>query len=56
VAAGEAFTTTLVFDLPPGVEHPRLVLTEGPPAERAPELFLIGDEDSFLHRKTVFAL
>ena len=56
LAAGEAFETTLVFDVPSDAPAPRLAVTEGIWAERLVELLLIGDEDSFLHKRTVFAL
>jgi len=54
--AGQSYTTTLVFDVSPDVTSPRLLITKGVAFERFMELFLIGDEDSLLHRKTVFAL
>ena len=56
IAAGNSYTADLVFDLPADVRHPRLFVTEGFWLERALELFLIGDEDSLLHKRTAFRL
>ena len=56
VIAGDSYTKTLVFDVPPTVTSPTLHITKGATLERLMELFLIGDEDSLFHRKTVFAL
>lgn len=56
VSAGDSYTKTLVFDVPLDVCAPRLLITKGIALDRFIELFLIGDEDSFLHRKTVFAV
>lgn len=56
VSAGDSYTKTLVFDVPSGVRAPTLLITEGVVLERLIELFLIGDEDSLFHRKTVFAV
>jgi hypothetical protein len=50
------FTTPVVFDLPPDVRDPKLLLTDGSPIARVIEQFLIGDEDSFLHKRTYHAL
>jgi len=52
----EAFTTTVAFDLPADALAPRLSVTEGIWADKLIELFLIGDEDSFLHKRTAFEL
>ena len=56
VAAGQSYTKTLVFDVPSGVQTPKLLITTGIAIDRFIELFLIGDEDSLFHRKTVFAV
>ncbi|HYE95771.1 MAG TPA: hypothetical protein VD962_06145 [Rubricoccaceae bacterium] len=56
VAAGGSFLTTVVFDLPPGADEPRLVVTDARGVDRVIESVLIGDEDSFLHARTVHAL
>lgn len=53
VAAGESFRTSIVFDVPADALRPRLHFTNGHPLERLVELFLIGDEDSILHKKTL---
>lgn len=49
-----AFAKDLVFDLPADVLNPRLLVTKGWWDERLTELFLIGDEDSLFHKKTLF--
>ncbi len=56
VEAGDGYTTKLVFELPEDVRAPRLNIVEGHWATRLSELFLIGDEDSFLHKPTTFRL
>ena len=53
VAAGHSYTKTLVFDVPADVRTPKLLITTGIALDRFIELFLIGDEDSLFHRKTV---
>jgi hypothetical protein len=49
---GESYTTELVFDLPADVRAPRLLLREG----EAVTHFIIGHENSPLHKKTAFQL
>jgi hypothetical protein len=49
---GEAYQTTVAFDVPPDVAGARLEVTEADPVTR----FMIGHENSPFHRKTVFAL
>ncbi|HEX8476417.1 MAG TPA: hypothetical protein VF666_20635 [Pyrinomonadaceae bacterium] len=49
---GEAYTTELVFDLPPDVKNPRLLINEGEIVTH----FIIGHENSFLHKKTGFQI
>lgn len=49
---GESYATELVFDLPPDAERPVLLINESLPPTR----FIIGHENSFLHKKTKFAL
>ena len=58
VAAGKAYLTVLAFDLPQGLTNPRLQVTEmeGVWPDRLFQMFLIGDEDSLLHKKTTFSL
>jgi hypothetical protein len=52
----ESFLTTVVFELPADAPSPRLLVTEGIWADKLIELFLIGDEDSLLHKRTTFEL
>ena len=49
---GESYTTELVFDLPADARDPVLLLNESSPETR----FLIGHENSPLHKKTEFKL
>ena len=56
IPAGGGYTVTVVFDLPRGVAAPRLFVGEGLGIDRVIEGVLLGDEDSFLHRKTMLAL
>src|ERR1041384_4193527 len=49
---GESYTTELVFDLPTDVTAPRLLIHEG----EAVTHFIIGHENSLLHKKTSFQL
>jgi len=56
IRAGESYTAPVVFSLPRDVTTPRLFVGEGLGIDRVIEGVLIGDEDSFLHRKTMLAL
>jgi hypothetical protein len=56
VSANSQFTTPIVFDLPANVADPKLLVTDTPGLVRAIEGLLIGDEDSFLHKRTYHAL
>ncbi|HKS26703.1 MAG TPA: hypothetical protein VJS44_02735 [Pyrinomonadaceae bacterium] len=49
---GEAYTSTFIFDLPEGVRSPALLMKEGEIVTR----FLIGHENSPLHKKVLFSL
>jgi hypothetical protein len=50
--AGASFTSTIVFDLPAGINQPGLVFTHG----TFPGLIIIGDEASWLHKPTIVRL
>jgi hypothetical protein len=52
VAPGESYIKTLVFHVPDTVKTPRLLLREG----GWPEHFVVGDENSFFHKKTLILL
>jgi hypothetical protein len=56
--AGTGYPTVLVFDVPRDISRPRLLVTEmdGVWPDRLFEWFLIGDEDSLLHKKTTLAV
>lgn len=49
---GESYSTTLAFDLPTDIKSPTLLIREGETLTR----FVIGHENSFLHKKTRFQL
>ncbi len=49
---GESYTTDLVFDVPRDVQKLRLLITEDDPETR----FVIGDENSLLHKKIYLSL
>jgi hypothetical protein len=49
---GQSFTTTFVFDLPEQMESPALLINEGELITH----FVIGHENSPLHRKALFSL
>ncbi|MDT4895135.1 MAG: hypothetical protein QOH25_212 [Acidobacteriota bacterium] len=49
---GESYTTELVFDLPPDIKNPELLMREGEFVTH----FIIGHENSFWHKKTKFRL
>jgi hypothetical protein len=52
----ESFVKEIVFDLPNGIENPRLDIKQGHPIERMIESLLINDEDSMLHGRVYFTL
>jgi hypothetical protein len=52
----ESFEKEIVFDLPTDVKNPRLDLKEGYKIDRVIESFVIGDEDSMLHKRNYFKL
>ncbi len=56
IAPGQAFLTRIVFDIPADVTAPRLYVRDVDPYALLTELFLLGDEDSFLHARTTFTL
>jgi len=55
IPAGGGYDIQVVFDVPAEAAGLRLFADQGPPV-KLPELFLIGDEASVLHRKTLLAL
>jgi len=52
IKPGDSYTTTLQFDIPPSASGLRLLIT----SPGSPSQLLIGDENSWLHKKTYFAL
>jgi len=51
--AGESFNTSLEFEVPDSTQQASVILLEGPATVTR---FLIGDENSFFHRKTVYSI
>jgi hypothetical protein len=49
---GETYQTTVVFDLPADIQNPTLLIHEGESVTR----FVIGHENSLLHKKTRFQI
>jgi hypothetical protein len=49
---GETYQTTVVFDLPADIQSPTLLIHEG----EFPTRFVIGHENSLLHKKTRFQI
>lgn len=47
---------TIVFDLPPNIQQPRLQVSEGWIVDRIIELGLINDENSIFHRRSFFSI
>jgi hypothetical protein len=56
IVPGGSYTVPVVFDLPDSAAPARLFVGEGLGFDRVIEGVLIGDEDSFLHRKVLLAL
>ena len=56
VPAGGEYHTAVVFDLPPDIRNPRLLVRDVGGPDVLLEELLIGDEDSFLHQPTTLAL
>lgn len=53
LVAGETFQTTLAFEVPSATHEASVLLLEGPAVITR---FLVGDENSLLHRKTVYPI
>ncbi len=56
IAPTETFTKEIVFDIPTDVKNPRLDLKDGYGIDNYIEAVLVGDEDSFLHKRNYFKL
>lgn len=56
IPAGQSIEDEIAFDLPPDAKNPRLDIREGYGIDQAIESILIGDEDSFLHKRNYFGL
>lgn len=53
VMAGETFQTSLEFEVPASTHEALVVIQEGPTSVTQ---FLVGDENSFFHKKSVFTI
>lgn len=53
IVPGQSFTADLVFDLPVGVEEPKLLITQ---RTILPDRLMIGSENSFFHGKVYFRI
>ncbi|MEP6904419.1 MAG: DUF4352 domain-containing protein [Actinomycetota bacterium] len=56
IAPTETFTKEIVFDIPTDVKNPRLDLKDGYGIDNYIEAVLVGDEDSFWHKRNYFKL
>lgn len=54
--AGQSVESEIAFDLPPDAKNPRLDIREGYGIDHAIEAILVGDEDSFWHKRNYFKL
>lgn len=56
IKGSETIQKEIVFDLPEGVQNPRLDISEGYGVDKYIEAALVDDEDSILHKRTYFKL
>jgi hypothetical protein len=56
IPAGGSFEKEVVFDLPENAQNPQLDVSEGIGVDKIFETFLIGDEESLWHMRTLFRL
>jgi hypothetical protein len=56
IPAGQSIESEIAFDLPPDAKNPRLDIREGYGIDHAIEAILVGDEDSFWHKRNYFKL
>jgi Domain of unknown function (DUF4352) len=56
IPAGQSIESEIAFDLPPDAKNPRLDIREGYGIDHAIEAILVGDEDSFWHKRQFFKL
>ena len=56
IPAGGIFEKEIIFDLPIQIKNPRLDIREGYGIDHVIEAILVGDEDSFLHKRKYFKL
>ncbi len=56
IKGSETIQKEIVFDLPEGVQNPRLDITEGYGVDKYIESVVVDDEDSILHKRVYFKL
>jgi Domain of unknown function (DUF4352) len=56
IPAGQSIEGEIAFDLPPDAKNTRLDIREGYGIDHAIEAILVGDEDSFWHKRSYFKL
>jgi hypothetical protein len=56
IAPTETFAKEIVFDIPADARNPRLDLKDGYGIDNYIEAVLVGDEDSFFHKRQLFSL
>jgi hypothetical protein len=56
IGPGESYTVDVSYDLPPGVRADRLLVSQGVGIDRILDGLVIGNENSFLHKRTYLAI
>jgi hypothetical protein len=56
IGPGESYTVDVGYELPPGVRADRLLVSQGAGIDRILDGLVIGNENSFLHKRTYLAI
>jgi hypothetical protein len=56
IGPGESYAVDVSYDLPPGVRADRLLVSQGVGIDRVLDGLVIGNENSFLHKRTYLAI
>ncbi len=56
IGPGQSYTVDVGYGLPPGVRADRLLVSQGAGIDRILDGLVIGNENSFLHKRTYLAL
>jgi hypothetical protein len=56
IGPGQSYTVDVGYDLPPGVRADRLLVSQGVGIDRILDGLVIGNENSFLHKRTYLAI